>query len=267
MTNLNWAQLRHEMLLSTKRIECCNASYWDKQAKSYYKSAVQMEDLTLKQLNRISLLPENSVLDVGAGTGRLTLPVAKQVQQVTALEPSRNMLSILETDAKKNGLNNIHFINKTLEDFDTCSGSISFDVVIASFSFFMVDMEKALTKMNNLAKNSVYLFSSASRLMDNELLKLTPNEPIDRHSDYFYINNILLDLGILGNVEIWDFIATQRFTDLDQAVSKFTDLYRIPASKVDELRNCLSKKLVRKDDELLFKSKSKMAIIWWTKTQ
>jgi FkbM family methyltransferase len=94
-----------------------------------------MNDLTHTQLIRLPLLPDYTVLDVGAGTGRITIPMAKCVKRVTALEPSQKMLSILKATAEKEGVSNIQCINKSLEDFDAGAGVVSFDAVVAFFAF------------------------------------------------------------------------------------------------------------------------------------
>ena len=58
-----------------------------------------------------SLLPEPAaeatVLDIGAGTGRWTLPYAAAARRVTALEPSPSMRARLEENVARAGLRNV----------------------------------------------------------------------------------------------------------------------------------------------------------------
>jgi len=255
------------MLHSTKRIECCNASYWDKQAERYNESIARMNNLTRTQLNRLPLLPQYTVLDVGAGTGRITISMAKCVKHVTALEPSEKMLSILKVTAEKEGVSNIQCINKSLEDCDVGAGVVSFDAVVASFSLFMVDMENALIKMDNLARKSVHLFLSASQWMDKDLQKLAYDGEIPVCSDYIYVYNILNDSGIQANVEIWDVISSESFSSLEDAAQKYASSYRIPFNKTSELKKYLRRNLTVDNEKLVSNSKRKIAMIWWTKTQ
>ncbi len=264
---INWGELRQQMLVSTNRIECCNASYWDKQAESYNANIARMNDLTSTQLYRLPLLPQYTVLDVGAGTGRITIPMAKCVKHVTALEPSGKMLAILKETAEKESIDNVQCVNKSLEEFDTGAGLVSFDAVVASFSLFMVDMESALLKMDNLAKKSVHMFMSASEWMNQELQKIVYDEPIPLCSDYIYVYNILNDLGIQANVEIWDIISSEKFNSIDDAALKYASSYRIPSNKTGELRLFLQRNLTQSNGKLVSNSKRKIANIWWTKTQ
>ena len=264
---INWGELRRLMLLSTNRLECFNASYWDKRASDFNENMVHMDDLTRQQLDRLPLLPEYAVLDVGAGAGRITIPVAKRVTQVTALEPSETMLTLLKANAEKENINNIRCIHGSLEDLEVGYGVDSHELVIASFSLFMIDIEKALVAMHNIATKGVYLFLSASVWMDSEIQKIIYGGSVPMWSDYIYAYNILYDLGILANVEIWDYSSKQSFSDLNSAVSKFTDLYSAPSKKQIELREYLRRTLVEDDGKLWIIRKRKAAMIWWTKSE
>src|SRR5262245_58903648 len=53
------------------------------------------EDPTLAAL-RALLRPEESLLDIGAGGGRMALPLARVVREVIAVDPSRGMVKMLE---------------------------------------------------------------------------------------------------------------------------------------------------------------------------
>jgi len=263
---INWVELRKLMLSSTHRLECTNASYWDKCASNYNENTKQMSELTQNQLSRIQLQPEDSVIEIGAGNGRLTIPIAKKAKTVTALEPSKNMIGFLKINAQNASTHNIDFINKSLEDLSTGDKVTSFDVVIASFSFFMLDMEKALAKMDSLASKRVYLFLSASRwLDDSELQKLVHHEATSFWADYVYVYNVLYDLDITANVDIWNYTSKQGFNSMTEAVSRFSEIYSIPSTKECALKTYLQKNLVEENGKLWLIRKRKAAMISWTK--
>lgn len=265
---INWVELRKLMLSSTHRLDCCNTSYWDKCASNYNENTPQMAELTQNQLNRIQLQPDETVLEVGAGNGRLTIPLAKRAAMVTALEPSKNMLDFLKSNAQNANVQNIQCINKSLEGlaFEECIGS--FDVVVASFSLFMLDMEKALAKMHSLASKRVYLFLSASKWLDDvELQKLVHHESTSLWADYVYVYNVLYDLGITANVDIWHHVSKQGYNSLEEAGSRFSEIYSIPSSKEDALRVYLQRNLVEENGKFWIVRKRKAAMVWWTKTQ
>jgi ubiquinone/menaquinone biosynthesis C-methylase UbiE len=264
---INWTQLRHAMLLSTHRIDFCSVAYWDKQAKTFNENTVQMEDLTQKQLNRLILSPECTVLDVGAGTGRITIPLAKYAKHVTALEPSANMMALLKANVQKENIKNIQCLHTSIEDVDATDIE-THDIVLSSFSLLMVDVGKALLKMDALATKGVYVFLSASKWMDEEMRNIVYGEGFSGldFPDHIYVVNILQELGISANVDIFNFQSQQCYKNLDDAVSKVMQQYSIPLTKQDELRAYLAKILVQDSNEKLWLyRKKKAALIWWTK--
>jgi ubiquinone/menaquinone biosynthesis C-methylase UbiE len=257
---IDWSQLRQNTLLATQRIDLYNPSYWDKEATAINEDMSQWAELTKKQLKRLPLSSEVTVLDVGAGTGRMTLPMAKRAKHVTALEPSENMLITLRDNARKQHTFNIHYFSKTLEDLDSVA---SYDWVVASFSLFMLDIKTALIKMNDLASKGVYLFLSASPWLDEGIQKAVQSNS-RTWSDFIFIYNILYDAGIPANVDICDYDLKQSYVDLEDAVLKFSYIYGIQVEKKGKLREYLSENLAREKGKLWFNRKRKMATIWWT---
>ncbi|XES76673.1 MAG: class I SAM-dependent methyltransferase [Candidatus Bathyarchaeia archaeon] len=263
----NWVELRQQMMIDTRRTACCAPSYWEKCANGFNEKVSSLKDLTEKQLRRLPLSPEYTVLDVGAGTGRITIPVAKRVKQVTALEPAGNMLALLKANAQKANLTNLRFIQRSLEDLRVGDDVQPHDVVIASFSLFMVNLEKELVKLDALATKRVYLFLSASEWMDREIQNLVYSDSVSVKSDYIYVYNILHDLGILANVEVWDYQSMQNFRSLDDAAEKYAEQYHINPSKNSALKAYLRRILIVDNGKLWLNRKRKTATIWWTKPQ
>jgi ubiquinone/menaquinone biosynthesis C-methylase UbiE len=256
---IDWSQLRQNTLLSTQRIELYNPSYWDKEANAINENMVQWAELTKKQLKRLPLSRKFTVLDVGAGTGRMTLPMTKRAKQVTALEPSEKMLATLRDNARKQHIFNIHYVNESLEELEVAS---CYDLVVASFSLFMVDIKAALMKMNALASRGVYLFLSASPWIDEAIQKAVQGNS-SAWSDFIFIYNILYDAGIPANVDICDYDLKQSYVDLENATSNFSQKYHIHAEKKDKLREYLSENLVEEKGKLWYNRKRKAATIWW----
>lgn len=266
---VNWSELRRKMLIETQRIDFCKPSYWDKEAENFSQNVLQMDKLTQQQIDHLVLLPKFTVLDVGAGTGRLTIPIAQRVKSVTALEPSPKMLAMLKGNTKKQHVKNIKFINKSLDDLEITELK-AHDIVVASFSLLMIDIDKALQKMDDLASLGVYLFVSASDWMDKEIQEIALGK--DKTStvlpDHVYICNILRDIGIDAYVDVWDFESTQCYKDVESATSRFMQLYRISPEKKNELGVYLNKILVQDETgKFWLNRKKKAAMIWWTKTK
>jgi ubiquinone/menaquinone biosynthesis C-methylase UbiE len=261
VASLDWCQLRQNMILATQRTELYNPSYWDKESNVLDENSTHWVELTKKQLKTLPLNSEVTVLDVGAGTGRMTLPMAKRARHVTALEPSEKMLKVLHENAKKQGISNIHYVNTSLEDFKIIA--CSYDFVVASFSLFMFDIKNAIKKMNAIASKGVYLFLSASPWLDEAMQKAL-NADYNSWSDFIFIYNILYESGIAANVEVWNYELKQSFADLDSAVLKLAQFNHISSEKTGNLRDLLKTKLVEDNGKFWYNRERKAAALWWT---
>ena len=265
---INWNELWKVMRSSsvwrrTLELDEPAGSFWDKRAKQFNESMMQNRERAEKQIAKIVLNPEYTVLDVGAGTGRLAIPVAKQVKSVTAIDPSRGMLDCLQENMEKEEVENIVCVNKRWEDIELGVDIEPHDVVIASHSLAMLDMQEALAKMDAAAKKYVYIFTFAGRWMDGGLWEKIHGETRPSWSDYIYLCNILHDMKIYANVEISDSDYEQRYGSLDEAVTKLKEMYDMPSKKEGILKEYLSEILVEDDGTLCLKRKSKSAMIWW----
>jgi SAM-dependent methyltransferase len=266
---IDWAKLRETARGNTFRKELSEPAFWDAQAESYSQSCLNMGDLTQKQLSKLQFPTNCTVLEVGAGTGRITIPIAKRTKQVTALEPSANMLLHLEAAAKTENLGNIRCVNKSLEDLQPSEVN-RHDFVVASFSLVMSNIEEALLKMDALADRGVYLFMSAFPWMDRELHRAVygVDAAAGNLSDFICMYNILYDAGIFANADLWDFQVTQCYSSLEEATESFEKKHNIPADKTALLRDYLEKSLVADEQgRLWWKREKKAAMIWWIKNQ
>lgn len=102
------------------------------------------------------------VLEIGAGTGIFTIPIARRCREVTVVDISRNMLAELEKKAAAEGLANIRTINRDAEQSDI-EGTFS---VICAFAVFeyMSDLPRLVSRLaGHLEPGGVLYFITARR--------------------------------------------------------------------------------------------------------
>ena len=273
---INWSELEKVIRSGYNRRRAHgedHGSMWDKRAKQYNESVMQNKyrRRTERQIEKIALNPDYTVLDIGSGPGTLAIPIAKRVKGVTAIDPSKGMLACLQENMEKEEVENIVCINKRWEDVELGVDIEQHDVVIASHS---VSTQEAVAKMDAASKKYVYILTFAGRWMgDGEeegLWKAIYGERQRQrawHSDYILLYNILHDMKIYANLNVQESEFEQRYESLDEAVTKWKEMRDIPPEKEGILRQHLSKILVEDDGTgtLCLKRKSKSAMIWWQK--
>ncbi len=73
---------------------------------------------TEKIVKRAEILPEDIILEIGAGLGALTIPLARRARKVFAVEKDRQIIPILNMEILVSGLTNISLIEKDILSVD-----------------------------------------------------------------------------------------------------------------------------------------------------
>jgi 2-polyprenyl-3-methyl-5-hydroxy-6-metoxy-1,4-benzoquinol methylase len=94
------------------------------------------------------------VIDVGAGGGRLTLPLAKRVQEIVAVEPSSAMRDVLQAGIDRHGITNVTIVPSTWEDADVPPADLVF---AAHVTYSVPRIEPFLRKLDSRATETAAL--------------------------------------------------------------------------------------------------------------
>ncbi len=108
------------------------------------------------------LSPEHRILEIGAGTGIYTIPLARKSREVTAVEISENMTARLKEKAEREGLRNIICKNIDITDLESAE---TYDGVCAFSSFeYMADLSRVIDlAARHLKPGGVIYFTTAHR--------------------------------------------------------------------------------------------------------
>lgn len=128
--------------------------YWNKRSRLYdaqigprYEEAYRK---TVENMLRY-LTPADRVLDFACGTGIVTLPVARQVAEVRAIDISEEMVRRLRAKLAPQGAENVTVSQTDLFDESLCAGS--FDAVLAcNVLLYVEDRARALARIRALLK-------------------------------------------------------------------------------------------------------------------
>lgn len=107
------------------------AKEWNRIRVEYFK-----DELRERAINSVDI--NNKVIaDLGAGTGFISLEIAKRANIVFSVDSSKNMLGELYKAAKDSNLNNIYPINSEVEDLPLFDDSI--DLIFMNMALHHVE--------------------------------------------------------------------------------------------------------------------------------
>ena len=244
--------------------------YWNRRAESFNRNASdgRGKDTVDKLVKLFGINGATTVLDIGAGTGRLAIPLAKVAKSVTALEPSAEMMKFLKKNAGEGKLENIRYVQKRWGEMAVGTNIEKHHIVIACHSLSMMDIENALLKMNELAEKYACIYAfGGKRVWDfTDLWPRLYGEEFVPGPSYIYLVNILCSIGINANVEINKRRLERRYVSLDEAIDETKIKLDITDDKKDSIiRSYLSETLLEDNGELFHTRDFEEVMLWWEK--
>ena len=162
-----------------------------------------------------------TVLDVGAGGGRLALPIALKCRSLVAVEPSASMASVLTKQAQESGIENVSVVQEEWQDARVDPA----DIVLCTHVIYTIrDIGGFLKKLDAHAKKSVLLvvynappqsqiYGLWQEVHGKERLPL-PSLP--------ELKEVLEELGINHQVDLMPPQSPRGFDNLEDAISQLS---------------------------------------------
>ena len=258
-----WSEAWKEKLANSshkvklKRCGISSEEFWD--GYSPWQKLFQYNQYPGKALDFImqSVDQYSSVLDVGAGSGALTIPIARVAKQVTAVEPSFGQVSRMIESADKLSINNISIIQKRWEDV-SLEELGKHDVVTAAYCFQMEDITSSLDKMYQAAKKCMFLLHFADHDLQTPLQNIIVNFRVS--PNYIFLYNVLYEMGYHASIEI---IKREYEIPLDLQLDMLIYSHDMSSRQIEILRRYLdlNGKICRHNGSLWVKRKYNDALI------
>lgn len=242
-----------------------STNYWDRRADTFdnnTKRSSYASDL----LERIKFEPHYSVLDIGCGNGSITIPVAKQVDRVTALDLSPEMLNILTQNIDRTNTNNITIVHKSWDEVEPGTDIPQHDIVLASRCLSGQDLSNALGKIDISARQACYITWRTERKdsFKARLHELLGSEHF-MHPEYPLILNVLYKLGIHANLEHFESVYEETYSDIAEAMSNLAPVKQLSFHTTEELTAFINSNYDRQNGGYYRKSSMRWVLIWWLK--
>ncbi len=236
--------------------------FWTKKKAQWYMKAIESCNYQQKIISIIGplLKPEDTLLDIGAGVGAFSVPLAKRVKWVTALEPSLAMAEELENYAKKEGVPNITIIQELWGEVSVEPHDI---MLIANTP--VVKNREALKSVIKKATRLVILVMSMpdeNKFFFKELYPIIFKREYTPKIDLKEVFSILDDSKIRYNVKEVKYNFDQPFGNLEEAV-EFWKEYMVLENYEDFLKKFLEKRLEKDGDGFRYPLKNSALVIWF----
>ncbi len=179
-----------------------NATDWDKKAQGLnerIKNSVYLKDFVQK----VELGNAKTLLDIGCGTGDLSLALADRLEKVYCLDFSAQMLKCVRQNAKEKGFLHVQTLQKSL--YDDWSNVPECDILIASRCLEVKDLKNMLEKLNSKAKKVYISYKVGGSFVDEDILNAI-DKTITPKPDFIYLINILYQMNIFPKI---DFIRSE----------------------------------------------------------
>ena len=127
------------------------ADTWNQFAAQFKADPHRTDDRTVEAL-RSRLIPGETLLDIGAGGGRLALPLALTCRSVTAVEPSPSMCAVLRETASEYGIKNVSIVESGWLDADVEPAAVA---LCSHVVYVIEDIGAFVRKMDRHARRLV----------------------------------------------------------------------------------------------------------------
>ena len=240
---------------------------WEHRAEHFERHTKILSQATDEMVARFQCKPTDTVLDIGAGTGRYAIPIAKQVAFLTAIEPSPTMCTMLQKKQTEHGISNMTIVSHPWEHIIVGKDIQPHDIVIASHSFTMHDVKEAIQKMHQATKREFWFILFAGRKMESwvrdALMKANVDAGFEQKPfDYLIIYSILHSLGLYADVNIYTYEFLERYPDIETAVQDWKLMYNVP-SENEIFTQEITRRLIRTDVGFALPRTSRIAAIHW----
>lgn len=259
MGEIDWLELWRELATMMRARSGEWASRYEVHAR---RQAPEKPDPLLDFVLR-NLSPRSTVLDVGAGGGRWTIPVARITRSVTAVEPSATMRDILQQNIAVANLDNIQIVPALWQE----ATIEPHDVVISAHAMnSSPEFADFVHKMEHHARERCYiaLHLPPSDGIINELFLSIYGRRYDS-PNAIVAYSALYALGIYANVLVEEAIARWDNATFEEAFARAKRHLHLESSAAhDELvRDTLTHRLIRQNNRYVWPDGMRSALLWW----
>lgn len=258
----NFTDQRHRAARTDEEDRAMWASFADQ-----YDERTRFSD-DLQVLLESLVYPGDTVLDVGAGTGRLALPLARIARRVTALDHSPAMLDVLRRKMIQQKVSNIETVETTWQQAEV----EPHDVVIAIWSLYRQPaILTALRKLVAATRRTLVIADGDSGLKPPHeiphaalLTEIWGGGGGNGIPNYLYFAGVLWQIGVRADVRVVYEQRSYRGTTPGEIAQQLTPAHATPEQS--ERFTARVKPLFRKNGNgYSYRYTAPVGIVTWTR--
>jgi len=145
--------------------------------------------------------PDDVLLDVGGGAGRISLPLALRCREVIVVDPSPAMRTSFQTAATRAGIGNVNYVQSVWPP----ATELSADVLLTTHvTYFVEDIVPFLTALDRLARRRVIvsIWSVPPPMMGSAVYELVYGVPTEAPPGHRELLPVLWDMDITPDVHV-----------------------------------------------------------------
>jgi len=208
------------------------------------------------------LEPDDTVLDIGAGIGRWSIPMAMVCSKVTALDAHPRMLEILRENAAAENITNIETVQA---DWPAAEVALHHHALSSHSLYISPDFAGFVRKMEDAALKTCYLVMRVPR-HDGVIGALSRRIHGTFHDSPNFIvgYNALLQMGIAGHVVMEEHGRPWHNQNMEEALSRAKRHLHLDTDTHDnQILGLLKERLVLRDGQYWWPDGMRSALVWW----
>ncbi len=268
---IDWAARWRELVESRETVGPggfeAGGSRWEGRAERFARLTRGLDAATdpFVRALKAELQPGDAVLDVGAGAGRYSLPIAPSVARLTAVEPSNGMREAFAHEADRRGIRNINLVAGGWQEAKVEPHDVAF---VANVLYFVKDAARFVEKLDAHARRACFILHR----VEERAAEMAPlyahvwGKPRPPEAGALDLFNLLFSMGIRANLELMPRPAPARFEKPEDAmreVRQSIELLADDTSHDDQIANFLRGFVTRREGVIEFPPGPQMAVISW----
>jgi len=194
-----WAALQAWSTDETNRVdEATDLAFWERVAADYDGGALAVRVPSILERIRALVPPGSTILEVGAGTGAFTIPLARDARSITAVDYSPAMLTVLRRKLASDPTLKITPVLARWEEAEVQPHDVVF---VANALYRTADLKAALSKMVRSARVRGIVVWSVGRSSGPKPTGYRPGP------DYIHLVDGLFALDVFAQVQIVERVA------------------------------------------------------------